>query len=126
MLPEYFSLPDTSPWFTVSTAPTVIEKRILASKCASTSADVSGLGLMTRPETRGGVFLDKGTAHDGTRWFLHRNMDDPDVTLLRDRSGGNRGGDGVSLTGVRWSNLPEVKAAVESGDFLCECRRLVR
>ena len=126
MLPEYFSLPDTSPWFTVSTAPTVIEKRILASKCASTSADVSGLGLMTRPETRGGVYLDSGTTPDGTRWFLHRNMDDPVVTYCGIALAGTGAATGVSLTGVRWSNLPEVKAAVESGDFLCECRRLVR
>ena len=126
MLPEYFSLPDTSPWFTVSTAPTVIEKRILASKCASTSADVSGLGLMTRPETRGGVFLDKGTAPDGTRWFLHRNMDDPDITYCGIALVGVGTETNVSVTGVGYRNLPEAKAAVESGDFLCKCKRLAQ
>lgn len=126
MLPEFFSPPATSPWFTVSAARTVIEKRILDSKCASTSADVSGLGLMTRPETRGGVYLDSGTAPDGTRWFLHRNMDDPEVTYCGIALAGVGTGTNVSVTGVGYRNLPEVKAAVESGDFLCKCKRLAQ
>jgi hypothetical protein len=126
VLPEYFSPPATSPWFTVSAAPTVVEKRILASKCSSTSADVSGLGLMTRPETRGGVYLDQGTAPDGTRWFLHRNMDDPNLTYCGIALVETGTVTGVSLTGVRWKDLPEAKAAVESGDFLCKCKRLAQ
>lgn len=126
LLPEYFSPPATSPWFTVSAARTVIEKRILDSKCASTSADVSGLGLMTRPETRGGVYLDRGTAPGGTRWFLHRNMDDPEVTYCGIALAGVGTGTNISLTGVSYRNLPEVKAAVESGDFLCKCKRLAQ
>jgi hypothetical protein len=126
VLPEYFSPPATSPWFTVSAARTAIEKRILASECASTSVDVSGLGLMTRPETRGGVYLDSGTTVDGTRWFLHRNMDDPDITYCGIALVGVGTKTNVSVTGVSYRNLPEAKAAVESGDFLCKCKRLAQ
>jgi hypothetical protein len=126
LLSESFASPATSPWFTVSAAPAIIEKRILNSKCASTSADVSGLGLMTRPETRGGVYLDSGTAPDGSRWFLHWNMDDPGVTYCGIALVGVGTGMNVSLTGVRWTDLPEAKAAVESGDFLCRCQRLAQ
>ena len=126
LLPEFFSPPATSPWFTVSAAPTVIEKRILRSKCASTSADMSGLDLMTRPETRGGVYLDSGTAPDGTRWFLHRNMDDPEITYCGIAMAGVGTGTNVSVTGVRYGDLSEARAAVEFGDFLCECKRLAQ
>lgn len=126
LLPEFFSPPATSPWFTVSAAPAVIEKRIVGSKCASTSTDMSGLGLMTRLETRGGVFLDSGTAPDGTRWFLHRNMDDPEITYCGIALAGVGTGTNVSVTGVRYGDLSEARAAVEFGDFLCECKRLAQ
>jgi len=128
LLPEFFAPPATSPWFTVSAAPSIIEKRILGSECASssTNTDVSGLGLMTRPETRGGVYLDSGTTPDGTRWFLHRNMDDPDITYCGIALAGAAKGTNVSVTGIRYRDLPEAKAAVEFGDFLCECKRMAQ
>ena len=72
------------------------------------------------------MFLDKGTAPDGTRWFLHRNMDDPELTYCGIALVETGAVTNVSVTGVRWTDLPEAKAAVESGDFLCECKRLAR
>ena len=104
----------------------MIEERILGSICAISMVDVSGLGLMTRPETRGGVYLDSGTTVDGTRWFLHRNMDDPDITYCGVALVGVGTETNVSVTGVSYRNLPEAKAAVESGDFLCKCKRLAQ
>lgn len=128
-LPAAFAPPASRPDFSSLAKRSAIERRILESECADPETEMSRIanamtGLSTRPETVGQAFLDQGISPDGTRWFLHRNRDDPDVTYCGVALLGAGEGTRVSVAGVRSLDLAEAGIAVVYGDFFCECRRL--
>jgi len=128
-LPDVFSPPATHPAFVSAFPPASIERRLRGSHCGKLDANVTGLafaGLNTQPETSGGVYLDSGTAPDGTRWFLHRAADDHETTYCGVALVGTDTGTSISVTGVRFGDRDAAKAALESGDFFCTCRQLSR
>lgn len=127
-LPDVFASPGEAPDFSLPSKPASIEKRILSSECGDTSPDISGLGsgLMTRPARSDGLYLDKGRADDGTKWFLVRAKDDPDITYCGIAIAGGDEGTNVSVTNVRRTDMDLAKAAIESGDFLCRCKQLAK
>lgn len=79
---------------------------------------------MTRPAAIDGVYLDGGRMPDGTKWFLHRAVDDPQITYCGIALIGSGDATNVSVTGVRSTDMEAAKAAVEFGDFLCTCKQL--
>jgi hypothetical protein len=126
-LPDDFSDPVHHPDFSSTTERASIEARLRRSRCGATSNDMTSLafaGLNTRPETIGGVILDTGSTPDGTRWFLHRDVDDRELTYCGVALAGVGTGTNVAVTGVRHGDLAQVQAALESGDFFCTCRQL--
>ncbi len=79
---------------------------------------------MTQPATSGGVYLDKGSTPDGTKWFLHRALDNPETTYCGVALIGSGAKTNVSVTGIRSRDMGAARTAVQFGDFLCECKRL--
>lgn len=128
VLPDVFTPPASTPDFSLPVNSSAIERLILNSRCGSISEDLSQLsiasGLITRPATTGGVYLDKGRMPDGTKWFLHRAHDDPETTYCGIALIGLGKETNVSVTGVRFKDMDAAKAAVEFGDFLCRCKQL--
>lgn len=128
-LPDAFTPPATAPDFSIPVNSSVLAQRVLRSKCKGSGADMSRMsglmaGSITRPETIGGVYLDRGRMADGTRWFLHRAADDPEITYCGVALIGSGEQTNVSVTGIRFGDMTAAKTALESGDFLCTCKQL--
>ena len=126
-LPDVFTEPDTTPDFSLAQELRSIERRILGSKCGSAGPNASfGLnsGLMTRPEGASSLYLDKGSTPNGTKWFLVRDQDDPEITYCGIAMVSREGKTNVSVVNVKFGDMDEIKTSVESGDFLCACKQL--
>lgn len=127
-LPGVFAPPASAPDFSIPVEPSIIERRILATQCDGISEEMSLLamdsGLMTRPPTSAGVYIDKGNTPDGTKWFLHRAADDPETTYCGIAFIGSGQGTNISVTGLRSRDMEAARIAIESGDFLCRCKQL--
>lgn len=127
-LPAVFGPPETAPDFSLPQAPALIRRLILGSKCGGASSDMSRLGMeagmMTRPETSHGLYLDRGQTPGGTEWFLVRSQNVPGISYCGLAMVSDGQETHVSVANVSWRDMDLVKVAVESGDFLCRCERL--
>ena len=127
-LPSVFNPPQSSPDFSLSQAPWSIRKRILDSKCASASSDLARLGveagMTTQPVSSDELYLETGETPDGAEWLLVRSRNHPDKTYCGLAMSNDGQSTNVSVANVSSKNMHLVKAAIESGDFLCKCKSL--
>ena len=127
-LPPAFNPPQASPDFSLSQTPSAIRKRILASACASESSDLARLGveagMTTQPVSSDELYLETGGTPEGAEWFLVRSRNYPEKTYCGLAMSSDGQTTNVSVANVSSRNMHLVKAAIESGDFLCKCKSL--
>lgn len=127
-LPEEFSSPITFPDFSLPVTAMAVESRMRRSGCTSTDSNASGHALAGLAPMSGAddYRVARGTTPDGTRWFLLRSKMDPEDSYCGIALSSTEEGTNVAVTGIGRRYIEEASAAVERGDFFCQCNRFNR
>lgn len=106
----------------------VIQRRINQSHCGQASDDMSSLALFagtsTRPSTTTSLYIEAGEHLDGSKWYVMKAKDKPELPLCGVRLVAQGTGTEVSVYGLRRKNMEPIALAVDSGKLFCECAKL--